>query len=68
MSGVRVTKNLLVKKRVERAFLKACAKGIDSLNVLSIVKPRSLVVSRRFTEAPLSGLVNGRVGAEPIGI
>ncbi len=63
MSGVRVTKDLLIEKRAERAFLKACAQWIDGLNVLSIVKPRSLVESRSFIEAPSSDSVKGRVGA-----
>ncbi len=46
MSGVRVTKELLIKKRADRAFLKACTQLIGSSNVFSIVKPRSLVESR----------------------
>ncbi len=65
MSGVRVTKDLLVKKRAERDFLKACAQLIDGLNVLPIIKPRSLVESISFMEAPLSDRVRGRIGAEP---
>ncbi len=68
MSGVKVTKDLLIKKRAERAFLKACAQLIDGLNVLAIIKPKSLVESRSFMEAPLSDSVNGQVGAEPIEI
>ncbi len=68
MSGVRLTKDLFIKKRAERAFLRACAQNVDGLNVFSIVKPRSLVESRSCMEAPLSDSVNVRVGAEPIEI
>ncbi len=50
ISGVRVTKDLLIKNKAARALLKARAQCRDGLNELSIVMPRSLVESRSLIE------------------
>ncbi len=68
ISGVRVTKDLLIKKKAVRALLKAWAHCKDGLKELSIVMPRSLVESRSLTEIPFSESVRERAGAEPIEI
>ncbi len=66
ISGLRVTKDVLIKNKAVRALLKAGAQCIDGLKELLIVMPRSLVESRSLIEMPLSENVSGRVGAEPI--
>ncbi len=65
ISGVRVTKDLLIKNKAARALLKAGAQCRDGFNELSIVVPISLVESSSWIEMPFSDSVRERAGAEP---